>query len=61
MRDLATRLTSFARNKSGATGVEYGLLIAGIAALVIVSAYLLGDTLTQVLQTAASCVEVGCT
>ncbi len=61
MRDLATRLTSFARNKSGATVVEYGLLIGGIAAVVVATAFRLGDTLTQVLQTAASCVEVGCT
>jgi pilus assembly protein Flp/PilA len=39
------------RDEDGASAVEYGLLVAGIAAVVVGIVFLLGDTLSGVFQT----------
>lgn len=41
-------LKSFAKNESGATAIEYGLIAAGIAVAIIVAVNTLGTTLTGV-------------
>ncbi|MHA1524610.1 MAG: Flp family type IVb pilin [Alphaproteobacteria bacterium] len=38
-------LTSFAKNESGATAIEYGLIAAGIAVAIIATVQALGDQL----------------
>lgn len=41
-------LKSFAKNESGATAIEYGLIAAGIAVAIIVAVNTLGSTLSGV-------------
>jgi pilus assembly protein Flp/PilA len=39
-----------ANNERGASAVEYGLLIAGIAALIVVVVFAFGDNLTEIFE-----------
>ncbi len=43
-------------NDRGASAVEYGLLVAGIAALIIVAVFLLGTNLTDLFNDTATSV-----
>lgn len=45
MKDLFTKVKQFVRAQEGASAVEYGLLVAGIAVVVMVSIYLIGTNL----------------
>ena len=40
-------LVNFLRDEEGATAVEYGLIIAGIAAVIIATVFLLGGTVDE--------------
>jgi pilus assembly protein Flp/PilA len=40
---IASRLNGLARNESGATAIEYGLIAAGIAVAIIAAVFALGD------------------
>lgn len=44
---LTTFKAQFAKNERGASAVEYGLLIAGIAALIIVAVFALGPVISK--------------
>jgi pilus assembly protein Flp/PilA len=48
MREL---VTSFLKNESGATAIEYGLIAAGIAVAIIFVVNTLGTTLTTTFST----------
>lgn len=53
-----------ARDERGASAVEYGLLIAGIAALIVVVALAFGDNLRDIFTSTCDSVngaEAGCT
>lgn len=41
----------------GASAVEYGLLVAGIAAVIIVVVFALGDTITGLFEGVDNCIE----
>lgn len=43
-------LKSFAKNKSGATAIEYGLIAAGISVVIITIVGTIGDTLMDKFQ-----------
>ncbi len=43
-------------NERGASAVEYGLLIAGIAALIVVVVFAFGDSLTGIFKDTCSAV-----
>jgi len=45
MKDLFTKVKSFIREEEGASAVEYGLLVAGIAVAVMGAIYTIGDNL----------------
>lgn len=45
MKDLFTKVTRFIREDEGASAVEYGLLVAGIAVVVMSAIYLIGTNL----------------
>lgn len=45
MKDLFTRVKTFILDEEGASAVEYGLLVAGIAVVVMASIYLIGTNL----------------
>jgi len=44
-RDARTLLRTFAADESGATAIEYGLIAAGIAGVIIATISSIGDTL----------------
>jgi pilus assembly protein Flp/PilA len=52
------------RDERGASAVEYGLLIAGIAALVVVVVFAFGDNITDIFTSTCDAVnganEAGC-
>jgi pilus assembly protein Flp/PilA len=54
------------RSEDGASAVEYGLMVAAIAAAIVVIVFLLGDVVTEVFQdtcdeiTAQTPTEAGC-
>jgi pilus assembly protein Flp/PilA len=45
MKTLKNRIIAFVNDEEGASAVEYGLLIAGIAAVVMVAIYAIGTAL----------------
>lgn len=45
MKDLFTKVTRFIREEEGASAVEYGLLVAGIAVAVMAAIYTIGTKL----------------
>jgi pilus assembly protein Flp/PilA len=50
MRDLMNLI----RDEDGATAVEYGILIAGVAGVVMLSVWMLGQKLNNVLSDLAN-------
>ena len=53
MKNLVKR---FVRDESGATAIEYGLIAAGIAVVIIGAVQLVGSNLTGTFNTVASAV-----
>ncbi|HEY5046446.1 MAG TPA: Flp family type IVb pilin [Rhizomicrobium sp.] len=49
-------IVNFLRNESGATAIEYGLIAAGIAVVIIAAVQLVGSNLTGTFSTVASAV-----
>ncbi len=47
MKTLTSRIKAFIRDEDGASAVEYGLLIAGIAVAVMGAIYTIGTTLSS--------------
>ena len=47
-------MTKFVKNESGATAIEYGLIAAGIAVVIIVAVQLLGTRLDAVFTAVAN-------
>ncbi len=45
MKTLKNQIMAFVNDEEGASAVEYGLLIAGIAAVVMVAIYAIGTAL----------------
>ena len=45
MKTLMNQIMAFVNDEEGASAVEYGLLIAGIAAVVMVAIYAIGTAL----------------
>jgi pilus assembly protein Flp/PilA len=44
-QDARTLLRTFAANESGATAIEYGLIAAGIAGVIIATVFSVGDSM----------------
>ncbi|MDO9496679.1 MAG: Flp family type IVb pilin [Nocardioides sp.] len=49
----------FAKNERGASAVEYGLLIAGIAALIVVAVFALGPVVKEAFTDTCSEIQSG--
>ncbi len=50
MQTLMNQIKAFIRNEDGASAVEYGLLVAGIAVAVMTAIYAIGTTLSSTFQ-----------
>ena len=57
MKLFSALLRRASRSDRGASAVEYGLLIAGIAALIVVVVFAFGDNLSQIFDN--TCKKVG--
>jgi pilus assembly protein Flp/PilA len=53
MKNLVSR---FLRDESGATAIEYGLIAAGIAVVIITAVQLVGSNLSKTFQSVATAV-----
>ena len=51
---MFARLKSLVRDDSGATAVEYGLIVAAIAGLIIVVVFLLGNRVNNAFNNVAA-------
>ena len=47
---MRTSFARFAKDESGATAIEYGLIAAGIAVAIILAVQALGTTLTGIFE-----------
>jgi pilus assembly protein Flp/PilA len=54
MKNLVTK---FVRDESGATAIEYGLIAAGIAVVIIAAVQLVGSNLNKTFGSVASAVS----
>jgi pilus assembly protein Flp/PilA len=54
MKDLFTKVKSFIREEEGASAVEYGLLVAGIAVVVMTAIYAIGTNLNTKFNSVAT-------
>jgi len=54
---MLTRLRATLRNDSGASAVEYGLLVAAIAAVVVGIVFTLGKTVQSSLSKTNTCIK----
>ncbi len=53
---MISRIRTHIRRDEGASAVEYGLLIAGIAAIIVVTVFVLGGQLKDRFAKTGSCV-----
>lgn len=53
------RNLSAKKNDEGASAVEYGLLVAGIAALIVALVFTLGGTIKESFQTTCNTIKTG--
>ena len=49
------KLIGFFKDEEGATAVEYGLMVAGIAVLIIAVVFLLGGAIRDLFQSVVDC------
>lgn len=54
---LAAHLPQRDKDERGASAVEYGLLVAGIAAVIVAVVFLLGDNIEQAFNTTNTTIE----
>jgi pilus assembly protein Flp/PilA len=52
-------VTRFLKNESGATAIEYGLIAAGIAVVIIAAVNAVGSALNTKLNAAATAIAAG--
>lgn len=58
MKSLLTKIKNFVREEEGASAVEYGLLVALIAAVIIAGVTLLGNNLLALFQGVAASITL---
>jgi pilus assembly protein Flp/PilA len=54
---MSKLVTRFLRNEDGATAIEYGLIAAGIAVVIITAVQLVGTNLTTTFNSVANAVK----
>jgi pilus assembly protein Flp/PilA len=54
-------LSRFAKDEAGAAGVEYGILVAAIAAGIIVAAFGIGESVSNAFNFVDSTISAECT
>jgi pilus assembly protein Flp/PilA len=59
MKNLMKEVKAFINDEEGASAVEYGPLVAGIAVAIMSAVYFLGTTLTSLFSSAATRIAAG--
>ena len=54
---MITRIRTALRHDEGASAVEYGLLVAAIAAIIVAIVFLLGQRVSTVFQSTNACIS----
>ena len=57
---MTNYLTRFMKDESGAAGVEYGILVAAIAAGIVVAAFAIGGSVSNAFNFTSSEITKGC-
>jgi pilus assembly protein Flp/PilA len=57
---MTNYLTRFLKDDSGAAGVEYGILVAAVAAGIVVAAFAIGGSVTNAFEFTQKAIEDGC-
>ena len=60
MRDIRQHLTRFLRDEVGAAGVEYGILVAAVAAGIIVAAFSIGADVANAFNFGSTTLQTNC-
>ena len=58
---MTNYLTRFVKDEAGAAGVEYGILVAAVAAGLIVAAFSIGEDVAGAFDFVADTLEANCT
>jgi pilus assembly protein Flp/PilA len=53
------KIMSFFRDEEGATAVEYGIMVAGIAVLILATVFILGGSLDALFAQVNACITGG--
>lgn len=56
-KDLASKALTFGANRSGATAIEYGLIVAGVAVAILTVVFTLGTEINNVFSDAQSQIQ----
>ncbi|MGE0818736.1 MAG: Flp family type IVb pilin [Candidatus Nanopelagicales bacterium] len=56
---MITRIRTTLRREEGASAVEYGLLVAAIAAIIVAVVFLLGNRVKSTFSKTESCIGAG--
>ncbi len=59
LRTLAILINAKRKSEEGASAVEYGLLVAAIAAAIVLIVFLLGDVVTEVFTDTCDQISAG--
>ena len=57
---MTNYLTRFLKDESGAAGVEYGILVAAIAAGIVVAAFAIGGSVSSAFTYTSTKISEGC-
>ena len=61
MREIRQHLTRFLKDEEGAAGVEYGILVAAVAAGIIVAAFSIGGDVANAFNFVSDTLKTNCT
>jgi pilus assembly protein Flp/PilA len=56
---MLARIRQMLKREEGASAVEYGLLVAGIAAIIVVAVFALGTLVNETFEGTADAIEEG--
>jgi Flp pilus assembly pilin Flp len=60
MRDVRYLLSRFLKDEDGAAGVEYGILVAAVAAGIIVAAFAIGEDVAAAFDFVSTTLDAEC-
>ena len=59
MKKFISSVTGFIREEDGATAVEYGILVAAIAAVIVAVTFIIGGQISTAFQSVCNAIAAG--